>query len=195
MLSLHVMIFKYSNSKIDNFESNQFCSRFSFKNKNTFLKCLKTLNGSITYNPSAIHSNFKSSPLTSSVSVLTPEGIRREGLLWRIALAKEAQQRIRPYSKNLSCDAVSQRLHVCISIHTPAMCTHMFREEAQRKGVLRLKLLTYQFQDSCLFFLKWRWMRHTHTQKEITVNTRTAWKHHDKHHQNQIHNIKSRRCT
>lgn len=42
-----------------------------------------------TYNPSAMHSNFKSSPLTSCISDLTPEGVKSVGLLSRIALAKE----------------------------------------------------------------------------------------------------------
>lgn len=45
----------------------------------------------IAYNPAAIHSRCKSSPLTSCVSDLPPGGVMMEGLLWRIALAVEVQ--------------------------------------------------------------------------------------------------------
>lgn len=85
------------------------CTGRKKKEKN---RHISTEKGSITYNPSAIHSNFKSSPLTSSFSELTPEGIRIEGLLSRIALAEEVQHRVRAFQRNQTCDVVYQR--VCI---------------------------------------------------------------------------------
>ena len=45
--------------------------------------------GRFTYKPSAMHSSSSSSPFTSCVSDLTPEGIRRLGFLSRIELAFE----------------------------------------------------------------------------------------------------------
>lgn len=45
--------------------------------------------GRSTYKPSAMHSSSSSSPFTSCVSDLTPEGIRKRGFLSRIELAFE----------------------------------------------------------------------------------------------------------
>lgn len=47
----------------------------------------------VTYYPSAIHSSMSSSPLTRCTAELTPEGVRMEGLLSRIAFAEDEQQK------------------------------------------------------------------------------------------------------
>lgn len=49
--------------------------------------------GRSTYKPSAMHSSSSSSPFTSCVSDLTPEGIRRLGFLSMIELALRMEQK------------------------------------------------------------------------------------------------------
>jgi hypothetical protein len=57
------------------------------KKKKKVFKKEKKRRGRFTYKPSAMHSSSSSSPFTSCVSDLTPEGIRRLGFLSRIELA------------------------------------------------------------------------------------------------------------
>lgn len=103
---------------------------------------------SVTYYPSAIHSSMRSSPLTRCTADLTPEGVRMEGLLSRIALAegeqqnKENENRMRAFKAIESRDTASRKSPFCLS---------WVKKNENKKTQTK----THLHQDSCHFSLKW----------------------------------------